>query len=370
MINYDKTEIKEQLTKEQIYNLLFEWGGEPQYSSFGIISTTICHNPPGMGSRKLYWYENSKLFRCYTGCDEPTFDIFDLVCRVMNIQQHKHFTLNEAVRYIASYFGLSGKIEQNVFDFNLVSDSLYLDKKEEQKNQEYKSFSFIELKRYNPDILDKLNYSLKLQPWLNDGISQEAIKSARIGYYLGGDQISIPHYDFNGNFIGLRGRSMCQQDCDLYGKYRPLIINGQMYNHPLGLNLYNLNNSKDNIAQMNIAFVFESEKSTLLFKSYFGIDHDISVACCGSNLSAYQIGLLQRAGAKEIVIAFDRQFKTIGDTEFLHLKNNLLKLWNKYHNDIKISFIFDKNMITDYKDSPIDKGKDKFLQLWKERILL
>jgi len=143
-----------------------------------------------------------------------------------------------------------------------------------------------------------------------------------------------------------------------------------MYNHPLGLNLYNLNNSKDNIAQMNIAFVFESEKSTLLFKSYFGIDHDISVACCGSNLSAYQIGLLQRAGAKEIVIAFDRQFKTIGDTEFLHLKNNLLKLWNKYHNDIKISFIFDKNMITDYKDSPIDKGKDKFLQLWKERILL
>jgi len=114
------------------------------------------------------------------------------------------------VRYIASYFGLSGKIEQNVFDFNLVSDSLYLDKKEEQKNQEYKSFSFIELKRYNPDILDKLNYSLKLQPWLNDGISQEAIKSARIGYYLGGDQISIPHYDFNGNFIGLRGRSMCQ----------------------------------------------------------------------------------------------------------------------------------------------------------------
>ena len=54
---------------------------------------------------------------------------------------------------------------------------------------------------------------------------------------------------------------MCQSECDLYGKYRPLIVNKQMYNHPLGLNLYNLNNSKDNIKKMQTAIVFEGEKS-------------------------------------------------------------------------------------------------------------
>jgi hypothetical protein len=35
-----------------------------------------------------------------------------------------------------------------------------------------------------------------------------------------------------------------------------------------------------------------------------------------------------------------------------------------------ISFIFDKQMITGYKDAPIDCGKEKFLQLFKERIYL
>ena len=112
------------------------------------------------------------------------------------------------------------------------------------------------------------------------------------------------------------------------------------------------------------------EKSCLLYKTYFGLENDISVACCGSAVSAYQIQLLQECGAEEIVIAFDRQFKEIGDEEFQRLKKNLIKLRNKYKNFVTISFMFDKNMITGYKDSPIDCGKDKFLQLFKERIVL
>ena len=33
-------------------------------------------------------------------------------------------------------------------------------------------------------------------------------------------------------------------------------------------------------------------------------------------------------------------------------------------------YIFDKKMTLDYKSSPIDEGKEKFLQLFKERIIL
>ena len=112
------------------------------------------------------------------------------------------------------------------------------------------------------------------------------------------------------------------------------------------------------------------EKSCLLYKSYFGLDNDISVACCGSSLSAYQIELLRDCGAEEIIIAFDRQFQTIGDDEFKKLKNNLVKLHNKYKNFVNISLMFDKNMITGYKNSPIDCGPDTFLKLFKERIVL
>jgi hypothetical protein len=147
-------------------------------------------------------------------------------------------------------------------------------------------------------------------------------------------------------------------------------INKIMYNHPLGMNLYNYNFSKDNIKTMKKAIIFEGEKSTLLYKSYFGLENDISVACCGSSVSAYQMSLLLDAGAEEIIIAFDRQFQDIGDTEFKHLKTNLMRLRDKYKNFATISFIFDKNMLTGYKDSPIDCGPQTFLQLFKERIVL
>ena len=47
MIVYDKNEIKNNLTISHIFDLLQDLGGEPEYTNFGLISTTICHNPPG-----------------------------------------------------------------------------------------------------------------------------------------------------------------------------------------------------------------------------------------------------------------------------------------------------------------------------------
>lgn len=112
------------------------------------------------------------------------------------------------------------------------------------------------------------------------------------------------------------------------------------------------------------------EKSVLKYISLFGKDNNIAVACCGSNISSYQMQLLMDAGVEEVIIAFDRQFQKIGDKEFFHLKDNLLKIRERYKNSTIISFIFDKKMITNYKSAPIDEGKEKFLQLFKERIVL
>ena len=58
------------------------------------------------------------------------------------------------------------------------------------------------------------------------------------------------------------------------------------------------------------------------------------------------------------------------DKEFKHLKQNLMRFRDKYKNFVTVSFIFDKNMITGYKSSPIDEGPEKFLKLFKERIVL
>lgn len=363
MISFDKSKIKESLSTENIFDLLNEWGGDPEYTDFGILSTTICHNVPGEGSRKLYYYENSTLFKCYTGCDS-TFDIFELAMKVFDIQKRREMDLNDAVRYVAARFGLSGEYLE---EEDVSEDWKLLDNYDRMAEIEVKDYSVC-LKEYDATILDRLNYSLKLLPWLDEGISQQVIDEARIGYYPGADMITIPHFDKDGRFVGLRGRAMAQDEVERFGKYRPIKIMKQMYNHPLGMNLYNLDHAKEQIGILGKAIIFESEKSCLLYRTYFAAD--ISVACCGSNISAYQIQMLLEAGAKEIIVAFDRQFQEIGDKEFKHLTSNLTKLHNRYKNEVQLSFIFDKKMITGYKASPIDEGQEKFLQLFKERITL
>lgn len=367
MIVFDKSEIRQALGLENIYDLLIEWGGDPEYTEFGILSSTICHNPPGEGSRKLYFYENTGLFRCYTGCDSA-FDIFELCSKVMKIQYDEEFDLNDSVLWVARRFGLSGMIKDDdmgktLEDWKILSNYSRIQEIELKDNK-------VILKDYDDSILNRLNYNIKIIPWLNEGISQEVINKARIGFYPGADQITIPHYDISGRFVGLRGRTMCKDEAELYGKYRPMKINNQLYNHPLGMNLYGLNWSKNAIGIMKKAIIFESEKSVLKYATDFGWNNNISVACCGSNISSHQIQLLLDCGAQEIIIAFDRQFQEIGDAEFKHLKLNLLKIRTKFKNDVLISFIFDKNMITGYKQSPIDEGKEKFLQLYKERIFI
>lgn len=368
MINYNKTEIREQLDLENIFELLQEWGGDPIYTNFGIISATICHNLPGEGSKKLYYYTNSGLFQCYTGC-QGYFDIFELVRKIAQIQWNEEYDLNDAVRWIARRFGISGTIE-NGKDSDDIEDWKLLANYDRIQDIEPKTTTKVILKEYDASILNNFNYQVVLTPWLQEGISQEALIKAKIGYYPGGDQITIPHFDEDGRFVGLRGRTMCKAEAELYGKYRPIKVNKILYNHPLGMNLYGLNWSKDNIKVIEKAIVFESEKSVLMYASYFGLDNNISVACCGSNLSSYQIQLLINTGAKEIIIAFDRQFQEVGDSEFNHLTKNLTKINEKYKNEVNISFIFDKNMITKYKASPIDEGPEKFLKLFKERVLL
>jgi hypothetical protein len=366
MLSYDKAEVRNYLTLENIFELLVDWGAEPEYANFGIVCATICHNPPGEGSRKLYFYENSGLFNCYTGCN-GTFDIFELTIKVFNIQNNRVIDLNEAVRWIAYHFGINPTYVEN--DTEKLEDWDIFDNYTKLQNVDFQRKNLI-LPEYDDIILSRLNYKVRLEPWLKENISQSTLNNAKIGFFPSTDQITIPHFDQEGRFIGLRGRTLSEEDASRYGKYRPLIINQKLYNHPLGMNLYNLNNSKENIKVLGKAIVFESEKSVLKYQSYFGIENDISVACCGSNISDYQIQLLIDAGAKEIVIAFDRQFQNIGDTEYKHLVTNLKKIHKKYNNIVTISFIFDKFKITGYKSSPIDEGVDKFMKLFKERVFL
>ena len=71
---YDKNAIKNSLSLEQMYSLLDDLGAAPQPQGSIILNKTICHCG---NSHKLYYYDNTKLFKCYTDC-ASSFDIYEL----------------------------------------------------------------------------------------------------------------------------------------------------------------------------------------------------------------------------------------------------------------------------------------------------
>ena len=75
-------------------------------------------------------------------------------------------------------------------------------------------------------------------------------------------------------------------------------------------------------------------------------------------------------GAEEIIVCFDKQFQEVNDDEFKKLIRNLKQIHKKYGMFTKISFCFDKWYLLGYKDSPIDRGPETFLELYKRRVNL
>ena len=369
MYSYDKDEIKQNLTIEQVEEVLTEFGGEPQRQREIIVSKTICHCGQ---SHKLYYYPNTNLFKCYTDCAD-TFDIFELTRKVLSREQPKaredsEWNLPEAIDFIARKFGFSPN-EVNFDDQQQNRDDFKLFERYDRIKDINVNTQEVELKEYEDTFLKNLPRP-KIQPWLDEGISQEVMDDAEICYDPKNQGIVIPHRDINNRLIGIRERTLIKEQAELYGKYLPAKFCGRMYNHPLSFNVYNLNKSKENIARFKKAFVFEGEKSTLLYRTYFGAENDISTAICGSSFIAYQAWLLINQGAEEIIIGLDKQFQEKGDKEFEKLTKNLKNIHKKYGQYAKISILFDKWDLLGYKDSPIDRGKNVFLELYKRRINL
>jgi len=274
---YNKDTLKENLSIEEVFDLVSELGGEPIMGNDLFTARTICH---GGDSHKLYYYDNTKLFHCYTECGDASFDIYDLVVRVNKNAGIQNFSLSKAISFVARYFGYTAETFEFEDNKDTIEDWKIINNFKRNKEQNIKQK--IELKIYDDKILKHLPHP-HIIPWEKENISFEVMQSRGICYDPLNEGIVIPHYDINGNLIGIRERTLIKEN-EIYGKYRPAYLKGKMYNHPLGFSLYNLNNSKKAISQFQKAIVFEGEKSTLLYASYFGKENDISVACCGSNL--------------------------------------------------------------------------------------
>lgn len=357
----DKEKIKQELDEQDIRLLLKDLGSnEPKIDKNGdLIFQTICHNSNG-GSYKLYYYKDSKMFRCYTECSDA-FDIYELVRR-SKLQRNIKLGFYECIKYVASLTNKHihcSSVLSNIHKDYLIDDWDWIKKyKRDEK-------PLINIPAINPIILD-LFREVYHQSWINEGISINTMSKYGIKYYIKDDKIVIPHYDINNNLIGIRGRALRDEDILAGKKYMPLIIEGNVYNHPLGLNLFGLNHTKEAIKRIKKVIIFESEKAVMQCDTFFNEDC-FAVATCGMSVSRIQRDMILSLEPKEVFIAFDKQFSEVNSQEAYNFAEKLLKQAYPFTPYATTYVIWDDIGLLPYKASPSDLGKEILLELMKNK---
>lgn len=357
-MRYNKQEVKDSITPDDVFNLLEFFGGEPKENGNAIISKTICH---GGDSHKLYYYTDTQLFKCYTHCND-TFDIFGLIQKVENFNN-----LNDAVLFAVNFFNL----QSFIFDFEdnkKYQEDWQIFEKYNKTQIEEKQQDKVVLPEFDISII-KYYPKVRIIDWEKQFIKKEVCDYMGICFDPINSNILIPHKDIDKRCVGIRKRTLVKE-LEKYGKYKPWAHNGILYNHPLALNLYGIDNAANRIKDMQTALVVESEKSVLQFQSYFGTANNICVAVCGSSISNYQFNILKNLGIQEMIIAFDRDFENNDSDNFFRTQEKIAKIAKKFSPYVTVSVIFDEDNLLGYKDSPLDRGKEIFNHLFTNRIVL
>lgn len=346
MIDYEA--INETLTPDRIKEILEQLNIPYRDKGSYLIMPTVCHHDSiDDASWKLYFYFNNHLFVCYS--EDGNMSIW---------------------RFLRLYYETRG------IEYNWYTDiyQLIVGETEPVEGLTHEKYRTIrddyivnevpQLPQYNEGVLDCFIKNYPAQ-WLKEGISMAAMDKYNIRFSISQNKIIIPHYDIDGHLCGIRGRALDPWEVENLGKYMPVQIEGIWYKHPLSLNLYGLYQNKVNIREARVCYLFESEKSVLKCESYAA--PNCSAAVCGSQLNKYQLKLLiSECAPQEIVICFDRE-ELPGQDEYF---NKLWKMCKKYNNYCQMSFIYDRDGLTQMKDSPNDRGEAIFYQLLDKRIIV
>lgn len=345
MIDYKG--IIEELEPEKIKELLYTLGAEQVIEKPGyFITNTICHNEEG-GSLKLYYYFNSHLFTCFTECGN--MNIFSFL---------KHYYESHGINY--DWYQDIYKVILDCSNYRKPDG--FAPKRYQRVRDMYTAPERIQLPTYSNGIIDVFT---KFYPpeWLNDGITKKSMEKFNIRYSVPQNKIIIPHYNPEGKLVGIRGRALNDWEVENVGKYMPVQIEGKWYSHPLSLNLYGLNWTKENIKRTGVCFLVEAEKSVLQMEGWDFAN--CSAAVCGSQFNKHALKLLmQTAHPHEVVICFDKE-ELPGSEDYF---NKLYSIGQKYLNYCDFSFIYDRENLLDIKDSPTDKGSEVFWKLYKKRV--
>lgn len=341
------------LTEEDIQNILAQMGVfKVSETDNALIFPTACHNETG-GSPKLYYYKDEKIFKCYTQCNHM-FDIFTLIQKI-DATRGGEMTLPQAISFAGFDVYSNPQTPKEILE-----DLAYLRKLNNAFTDGEEVVEKVEV--LDPNLINKFVFNLDgLKPWIDEGISIEALQKFNIRYNSSTNAIVIPHYNENGELVGIRGRFFGE---NAIAKYMPIRYNGQILSHPTGRFLYGLHLNKERIEKSGIAIIFEGEKSVMKMESYFP-EFNVALATSGKKITLAQLNTLLKLKVKEIVLGYDKDYTNAKEKkEKIEEYQKIVEVLKPY---FEVSILVDDNNLLDFKDSPIDKGKEVFMKLMEER---
>lgn len=350
---------KRDFTPEEITKIVTALGSDPPRSApnGGLIFQTICHNPPHTGSEKLYYYPDSGLFHCYTHCAD-SFDVYELIMR------SQHCSFRAALSFVQQTLGIVME-RKTGFETKTIDDWSLLERYGRIKQTKILS-GFDGWTVLPSSLIDFYSPACPVE-WQQEGITEEAARRFQIRSDVSRDEIIIPHYNLEGQLVGIRSRSFDPEVVASGNKYMPTRLEGRDFRHALKYNLYGLNVIQDVVRRTGKIVLAEAEKSALQSYSYYG-ECSFTAAVCGSNISNYQRDLIVSLGVQEIFLAFDKEYHEAYTEESDRYSDKILKLAGLFTPYARVYVLWDVGHLLDYQDSPFDKGKEVLEQLMKRKF--
>ncbi|HSQ88001.1 hypothetical protein [Romboutsia sp.] len=352
----DAKELKSKLTLEHVVQILEDLGAEPRQGSNlnEIWCKTICHSG---NSHKLYLFKDSLNFHCFTHCG--SLDILQVVRNVLD------YSLQQAIEYISTKFGFYNNTFKYGFDNTIHTNNLdiissFMSKREVVKTEEWKPF-----KKIDEEVLKQF-YDFYHSSFYKDGISPAVLQKFEVKYDILNFRVIIPHRYADGTLIAVRCRNLDDYLISKGMKYTPIVNDGKLLSAPTGQYFYGLYQNANNIMRAKKVVLVESEKAVMQYETMYP-DANITLALSSSNLSNFQLNILKELGVEEVIVALDKEFESAGTEEERLYARKLEKSIINRINFCKVSVLWDVKGLLKKKDSPLDKGKKVFEDLFKNR---
>ncbi len=188
----------------------------------------------------------------------------------------------------------------------------------------------------------------KLKLWEDEGISRESMEQFQVRYDSFSDRIVYPIRNPSGQIVNIGGRTLDpqwkekgQRKYTYFKQWGSLKV------------IYGFSENLEAIRKKHEIILFEGCKSVLLANT-FGIQN--TGAILTSHVNPAQVKLLARLGC-DVVFALDKDVDIREDFNISKLKNY-----------VNVFYLYDRDDLLNEKDSPVDQGKEVFLELYRNKV--